>query len=510
MESNNPQIRWKALPSSEKAYFKQLSDEDAKRVRLEQGLEDKENKAPAKKRSKKADKENDTPVMKRAKMEVLKEDQGAPKESAMFLESNNQEGDHVREESIATEEIAEVNSNVMGDRSVLEGIGVLEGTDNPGAVTVEIEFGGEEMDSSVNVGGISASDCNTIGAVTNGDVLSRDEDAHVENGEEEENSEEELERSLAAEMYEVTVEENMRPDEAIEEEGADANVKSGLQQDTLEGGAGQQSCGIVQDVAARTDLLQTNDSLDLMQVSEADDEVGKGEDGDWQWEEMEEDGDGEAVAEVVKASLEEVEFDQEVEEVGCTFEKNGASRKGGDDPENRKEQAKHKVEESKSTGLESNGVGRACLGENWAKISFVKDAVAEDSMWDWEEPEEENLREEMPKEELREGELRGEEGKGELKEGELRGEEGEGVRELRSLEEPRGEELKDVMTISIQDCTVLNLDVVLDAPQIFNIPGNFKELVSDEFSPPPPSKSKPTKRKGRPAKTSGRKRSRRS
>merc|ERR1719239_1091414 len=175
---------------------------------------------------------------------------------------------------------------------------------------------------------------------------------------------------------------------------------------------------------------------------------------------MEEDGgDGEAVAEVVKASLEEVEFDQEVEEVGCTFEKNGASRKGGDDPENRKEQAKHKVEESKSTGLESNGVGRACLGENWAKISFVQDAVAEDSMWDWEEeqPEVENLREEMPKEELREGELRGEEG--------------EGVRELGSLEEPRGEDLKDVMTISIQDCTVLNLDVVLDAPQIFNIPG---------------------------------------
>merc|ERR1719239_2076274 len=328
----------------------------------------------------------------------------------MFLESNNQEGDHV----IATEEIAEVNSNVMEDQIVLEGNGVLEGTDNPGVVTVEIEFGGEETDNSVNVGGISASDCNTIGAVTNGDILSKDEDAHVGNGEEEENSEEELERSLAAEMYEVTVEENMRPDEAIEEEGADVNVKSGLQQDTLEGGAGQQSCGIVQDVAARTDLLQTNDSLDLMQVSEADDEVGKGEDGDWQWEEMEEDGDGEAVAEVVKASLEEGEVDQEVEEVGCTFEKNGASRKGGDDPENRKEQAKHKVEKSKSTGLESNGVGRACLGENWAKISFVKDAVAEDSMWDWEEeqPEVENLREEMPKEELREGELRGEEGKG--------------------------------------------------------------------------------------------------
>merc|ERR1719239_1299235 len=206
----------------------------------------------------------------------------------MFLESNNQEGDHV----IATEEIAEVNSNVMEDQIVLEGNGVLEGTDNPGVVMVEIEFGGEEMDSSVNVGGISASDCNTIGAVTNGDIFSRDEDAHVENGEEEENSEEELERSLAAEMYEVTVEENMRPDEAIEEEGADANVKSGLQQDTLEGGAGQQSCGIVQDVAARTDLLQTNDSLDLMQVSEADDEMGKGEDGDWQWEEMEENGDG--------------------------------------------------------------------------------------------------------------------------------------------------------------------------------------------------------------------------
>ena len=481
-------------------------------MRLEQGLEDKENKAPAKKRSKKADKENDTPAMKRAKMEVLKEDQGALKESAMFLQSNNQEEDHVREESIATEEIAEVATNVMGDQIVQEENGILEETDNPGVVMVEIEFGGVEMDSSVNVGGISAPDCNTIEAVANRHILSKDEDAHVEDEEEEENSEEELERSLAAEMYEVTVEEKKRPDEATVQ-GAEANLRSSLQQDILEGVAMQQRCVTVQDVAAHKDLLQTKDSLDLMQVSEADDEVGKREDGDWQWEDMEEDGGGEAVAEVVKASSEEIEFDQEVEEVGCTFEKNVASRKGGDDFENKVEQAKHKVEESKSTILESKGVGRVCVEDNWAKISFVKDAVAEDSMWDWEESEVENLREEMHEEELTEGELRGEERKGELKEvelkeGELPGEVGEGkLRELMSLDELRGEELKEVMTISIQDCTVLNLDVVLDAPQIFNIPGNFKELVSDEFSPPP-SASKPTKRRGRPAKTSGKKRSR--
>ena len=136
-----------------------------------------------------------------------------------------------------------------------------------------------------------------------------------------------------------------------------------------------------------------------------------------------------------------------------------------------------------------------------ARISFVKDAVADDSMWDFsvEEAEEENLREEMCEEELVEeglkDELREEEG---LKEGELN--------ELWSEDQHMGEELKDVVTISVQDCTVLNLDVIFDAPEMFNIPGSFKEQVSDEFSPPT-SQSKATKRKGQPAKLTRRKRS---
>ena len=97
---------------------------------------------------------------------------------------------------------------------------------------------------------------------------------------------------------------------------------------------------------------------------------------------------------------------------------------------------------------------------------------------------EEGLKDELREEELREGELR----------------------ELWSEDQHIGEELKDVVTISVQDCTVLNLDVIFDAPEMFNIPGSFKEQVSDEFSPPP-SESKATKRKGQPSKVTRRKRS---
>merc|ERR550519_903925 len=98
---------------------------------------------------------------------------------------------------------------------------------------------------------------------------------------------------------------------------------------------------------------------------------------------------------------------------------------------------------------------------------------------------EEGLKDELREEEVKEGELS----------------------ELWSKDQLVGEELKDVVTISVQDCTVLNLDVVFDAPEMFNIPGSFEEQVSDEFSPPP-SQSKATKRKGRrPAKITRRKRS---
>ena len=70
---------------------------------LEKGLEDKENEAPAKKRS---------------KVGARKEDQGALKEGESLLGSNKQERDPFGQESIATEEIAQMDLNVPGKESV--------------------------------------------------------------------------------------------------------------------------------------------------------------------------------------------------------------------------------------------------------------------------------------------------------------------------------------------------------------------------------------------------------
>jgi len=246
--------------------------------------------------------------------------------------------------------------------------------------------------------------------------------------------------------------------------------------------------------------------------------VGEGEDQEedeeeWQWEEVdaEEDGVGEAVTEAKNLSSEEVEFDQEVEEVGCTIN-NGAPERGDNDPENLFEPPKHNLEgksteqpeyrlEGNTTILENKVAGRACVEAIKAKISFVKDAIAEDSMWDSSEEEhkQENLREEMCEEEVKAEGLQDEVREEEFKEGEQ-------LRELLSEDKLMEEELKDVVTISVQDCTVLNLDVVFEAPEMFNIPGNFKEQVSDEFSPAS-CESKVTKRKGRPVKVTRRKRS---
>ena len=132
----------------------------------EKGLEDKENEAPAK---------------KRLKVGARRKDQGAGlalKEGEVWLESNKQEGDPVGQEFTGTEER-----------------GILERMDNPETAVVEIEFGSAQIE-------------NPFETVANRDLLSKEEDAHEkENKEGEElNSEEELERSLAAEMYEVTVE----------------------------------------------------------------------------------------------------------------------------------------------------------------------------------------------------------------------------------------------------------------------------------------------------------------
>ena len=488
-------------------------------MRQEKGLEDKENESPVKKRLKVvALKENEAPSMKRSKVGALMEEQGAGlavKEGEVILESNMEAGDPVEQESTAREEIGQESTaaeeiegmelKVLGEESVIgEGKDFIEDMYNPEVAMVQIEF-------------VNGETRKTIETVANRDFQSREGVAHDEDKEEreEENSEEELERSLAAEINEATVEENYRLDkaaeqgmsekaivqgqdttwetyevaieeksrevtnwetyeennsldEATEHQGQVAAWKENLQQDQFVVG---QNWVAVQDDAAK-------DCLDLVQFGKADDEVGEGEDEeDWQWEEVEEeeeDGVREAITEVVKLSSEQIKFDQEVEEVGCTFDNNGIGEVG---PENLAEQPKHRLEHE-STILENKRV----------RCRFVQDAIVEDSMWDFLEPKEENLREDT-REKLREEELREEE-----------------LSDLRSKDELFGEELKNVVTISAQDCTVLNLDVVVDAPEMFNIPDNFKEQVTDEFSPPP-SGSKATKRKGRPAKLTRRKRS---
>merc|ERR1711936_1295377 len=105
------------------------------------------------------------------------------------------------------------------------------------------------------------------------------------------------------------------------------------------------------------------------------------------------------------------------------------------------EQPEYRLE-GNTTILENKVAGRACVEAIKAKISFVKDAIAEDSMWDSSEEEhkQENLREEMCEEEVKaeglQDEVRGEEFK-----------EGEQLRELLSEDKLMEEELKDVVTI---------------------------------------------------------------
>ena len=107
-------------------------------MKLEKGLEDKENEAPAKKRS---------------RVGARKEDQSASlafKEGELLLESNKQAGDPVGQECTATEEIVKVHLNVPREESVHgEGGGKMEEMNNPEAVMVEIEFGGEVMDDPI-------------------------------------------------------------------------------------------------------------------------------------------------------------------------------------------------------------------------------------------------------------------------------------------------------------------------------------------------------------------------
>ena len=154
------------------------------------------------------------------------------------------------------------------------------------------------------------------------------------------------------------------------------------------------------------------------------------------------------------------EDEQEVEEVDCTLVKCGVKmdREKGSDTLTTSLDQSRQLEKS-DANMQHNADGTVSVS-----LVQVQDAIAEDSLWECEDTEGEQLWEEV------------------LHEGTSRKESQEEVREELGVE---GDQAGDLVTISVQECTVLNLDVVLEAPEIFNIPGNFKDHVPDEFSPTP-------------------------
>ena len=416
------------------------------------------------------DKENEAPSTTRsnteASMEVLSTalEKAKHQRGEVFLGINEQGKVHV--DSIASAIVGEMDTDAQRARVI------VEASDVPETPTVGLEPTNVNIENFPTVSGISESRGNSVKTLAITDILNKVEDVHDDRKEvddDEENSEEELERSLAAEMHEVTLEiENSSQlngfDQATDQEAA-VRQSGNMETDTFEGVGLCQSYVSAQDIAAGVDAEK------LVRVVGADDELEEGQD-DWQWEEVDGEENEELGTEFVK-SFESSENVQDVEEVGCTVVGRADLKNREDDPVL---PLKHRTG-VKAAILESKARG-ACVGEYRTKISFVEDIVAMDSLWDWEgkESRNENLKEEVGQEMVKEEEIGSE------------------------------EELKDVVTISIENCTVLNLDVVLDAPEIFNIPGNLKEQVPDEFSTPP-SDTKPAKKRGRSSKGSKGKRS---
>ena len=464
-----------------------MSKEHEDKTKMETALEDKENEAPS---------------MKKFKVEALSDQQSA----ALIQKEDNQEiGDQpydtIHHKEIAVRRapiLAEEETDMIGSKfSVEDECGLVEvneavvSFDN---ITVETENLLTELPTSQG---------NTFKAPKDKDNITEEQVNQVE--EEEEDSEEELERSLAAEMYEVTLEETLgigngavvegAREVAAEGEGESRQNKKQVYGEEQTAGQGEAEVDNVlqhratEDDAARESLLQVDKEFieaqqeeikgKQLQVEEAALRVeGEAEENEFFWEEVVEDVEETHNGGIACGIVDNIarsgkpEDEQEVEEVDCTLVKCGG--KGSDTQLDQFEQ--RSLDQSRQ--LEKSDASTKPNADGTVSVSLVQvqDAIAEDSLWECEDTEGEQLREEVLHEGTSGKELR------------------EEVREELGME---GDQVGDLVTILVQECTVLNLDVVLEAPEIFNIPGNFKDHVPDEFSPTPAKKTLKGSRKRR-------------
>ena len=448
------------------------------------------------------DKENEAPSAKKFKVEALSDRQSV----ALILKEDKQEiGDQpydtIHHEEIAVRRapiLAEEEIDMIGSKfSVEDECGLVEAKEavvSLDNITVETENLLTELPTSEG---------NTFKAPKDKDTITEEQVSPVE--EEEEDSEEELERSLAAEMYEVTLEETLgigsaavveggRGVAAEGEEGSRQNKKQVYREEQTAGQGEAEVVNVLQhrateDDAARESLLQVDKELiethqeeikgKQLQVEEVALRVeGGAEENEFYWEEVIEDVEETHNGGIACGIVDNVarsgrpEDEQEVEEVDCTLVKCGVKmdREKGSDTLTTSLDQSRQLEKS-DANMQHNADGTVSVS-----LVQVQDAIAEDSLWECEDTDGERLREEV------------------LHEGTSGKESQEEVREELGVEE---DQAGDLVTISVQECTVLNLDVVLEAPEIFNIPGNFKDHVPDEFSPTPAKKTLKGSRKGR-------------
>merc|ERR1719209_1421229 len=188
---NAMQAKWKALPLYEKNHYNQMSKEHEDKTKMETALEDKENEAPS---------------VKKLKVEALSDQQGV----ALILKEDNQEIGDQQYDTIYHEEIAVGRAPILAEEEI-DAIGSkFSVEDECGLVEVNeavVSFDNITVETENLLTELPTSQGNTFKAPKDKDNITEEQVNQVE--EEEEDSEEELERSLAAEMYEVTLEETL-------------------------------------------------------------------------------------------------------------------------------------------------------------------------------------------------------------------------------------------------------------------------------------------------------------
>ena len=461
-----------------------MSKEHEDKTKMETALEDKENEAPS---------------LKKFKIEALSDQQSV----ALILKEDKQEIGDQQYDTIHHEEIAVGRAPILAEEEI-DAIGSkFSVEDECGLVEVNeavVSFDNITVETENLLTELPTSQGNTFKAPKDKDNITEEQVNQVE--EEEEDSEEELERSLAAEMYEVTLEETLgigngavvegAREVAAEGEGESRQNKKQVYGEEQTAGQGEAEVDNVlqhratEDDAARESLLQVDKEFiethqeeikgKQLQVEEAALRVeGEAEENEFFWEEVVEDVEETHNGGIACGIVDNVarsgkpEDEQEVEEVDCTLVKCGVKtdrEKGSDTQLDQFEQ--RSLDQSRQ--LEKSNASTQHNADGTVSVSLVQvqDAIAEDSFWECEDTEGEQLREEVLHEGTSGKELR------------------EEVREELGME---GDQVGDLVTILVQECTVLNLDVVLEAPEIFNIPGNFKDHVPDEFSPTPAKKT---------------------